>query len=366
MIVLGNAAARDATPSCSWQKQPRPMESADMEVFKTLNGYNCRRLHLVYDRPSHLRAVIAIDSVVDGRAVGGIRNLEYATEQDAIDDACDLARAMSFKAALAGLPCGGAKTVIFRHPGMKRAAAYRALGAYIAELGGLYHTGSDLGTTKADLDDVAKATRHVSNRLDFGKHTAAGLVHAMRAAASFTGAGESLIGLKVAIQGLGEVGMELARRLHEEGAQLAVSDPITARASKAKKDFGAEIVEPERLLSEPCDILAPCAMGGLISSETLPTLGCSIIAGAANNQLTDSGVALELQKAGICYVPDFVASAGALIVGVTEIAGTGRADNGKLVERIHQTTLDVLKAARTKKTSTVQAAETMAAKRLKL
>lgn len=335
-----------------------------MEVFKLLNAYRSHALHFVYDAPSHLRAMIAIDTVVDGRSVGGIRCMDYASEADAVEDALRLARGMSFKAALADLPCGGAKAVIFRHPNMNRHGAFSALGRAVEELGGLFHTGSDLGTTRDDLNVVASRTRHVSNLLDFGMHTAAGVLEAIRAAVEVQYQNSSISGLKFVVQGLGEVGMPLATMLHELGGSITVSDPAPDRVREAVARFGAEVVDPASALFEPCDVLVPCAAGQQISSPVVPSLGCRIIAGSANNLLTESPVANELRDAGILYVPDFVASAGALIVGVTEVVEGKDAAKPGLVRRIYDTTKLVIAESNRLGASTLHAAETLASERI--
>lgn len=336
-----------------------------MEIFKVLNGFDGHAVHFVYDRASHLRAIIAIDTVVDGRAVGGVRLSDYPDEESALLDACNLARTMSFKAILSGLPCGGAKTVIYRHPQMKRAPAFRALGDAIEELKGLYHAGSDMGTTTTDLLQMAERTTHVSHALDFGKHTAIGVAHAIRAAVKHQLGQDSVAELRIAIQGLGDVGMELARVLSAEGAHLVVTDMVKARALKARREFDAEVVHPDDILTEPCDVLAPCALGGVITADNVPLLGASIICGSANNMLTDAGVAMLLRDEGKLWIPDFIASAGALIVGVTEIAHGAKRARGALVERIFDTTLEILEIADRRRLNPLQAAETRAAQLLK-
>ena len=336
-----------------------------MEVFKILNGFNGHALHFVYHRKSYLRAIIALDTVVDGRAVGGIRLANYRNEAHAVEDACQLARAMSFKSSIAGLPCGGAKTVIFKHPTLKRAEAYRALGRAVEELGGLYHSGLDLGTTMKDLQQVASQTNHVSNSLDFGKHTARGVIAATRAAIKFRTGADTLREVRVAIQGLGNVGMELAKGLHKEGAQLVVADSASSKCAQARREFGAEVVSTNKITYEPCDVFAPCAGDSVITTRNLPRLACDAIVGSANNILSAPPLANELMKAGITFVPGFVANAGALIMGVTEIAKGKANTKPKLVDKIYDTSLNVLRTAKRRKISTIQAAETIAAKALK-
>jgi len=335
-----------------------------MEVFKLLNAYDSHALHYVYDRASHLRAIVAIDTVVAGRAVGGIRLRDYDSEEDAVDEACRLARAMSFKAALADLPCGGAKTVIYAHPHMQRAAAYRALGEAIDKLRGLYHSGADVGTTSADLEQVAMTTSHVSDQLDFGKHTAAGVLASIQATVKHVEKRDSIEGMKVVVQGLGEVGMELAMLLDRAGAKLVVSDPVADRCEQAKRLFKADIVDPQHALMEPCDVLAPCALGRILTSRDVPTYGARMIVGSANDLLEGAAVAHELKLAGITYIPDFLSSAGALIVGVTELAEGRTPSEEELMSRIAKTTAEVLGAAQALGITPLQAAESLAAERL--
>ncbi|MCK6441065.1 MAG: Glu/Leu/Phe/Val dehydrogenase family protein, partial [Planctomycetes bacterium] len=218
--------------------------------------------------------------------------------------------------------------------------------------------------TMADLANVAKETRHVSHALDFGKHTARGVLGAIKAAVKFRLGLNNVREVRVAIQGLGSVGMELASQLHRAGARLVVADTQRKLTQFARKRFEADVVSPERIMQEPCDVFAPCALGDILSPATVKKLSCEIIAGSANNVLTDSAVAQDLAEEGIAYVPDFVASAGALIIGATEIAhGKARA-RAELADSVYDTTLDVLRTAKKRGISTLQAAETIAAKAL--
>lgn len=335
-----------------------------MEVFKLLNGYDSHALHFVYDRASYLRAIIAIDSVEDSRAVGGIRLREYESEEHAVEEACRLARAMSFKAALAKLPCGGAKTVVYAHPHMQRAAAFRALGDAIDKLGGLYHSGADVGTTGEDLQQVALTTSHVSHQLDFGKHTARGVLAAIQATAKHVDKRDTLDGLRVLVQGLGEVGMELAMLLDQAGAKLVVSDPEPDRCQQAKRLFKADVVDPAHALMEPVDLLAPCALGRILTKRDVPTYGARMIVGSANDVLEESAVAQELKLAGITFVPDFLSSAGALIIGVTELAESRTPEEAELMSRVEATTREVLELSAKQGITPLQAAESLAAERL--
>ncbi len=335
-----------------------------MDHLQHLADIGSHALHLVADRASGLRAIVAIDSVVDGRSVGGIRCRPYADEAEATTDALRLARTMSLKAAMAGLPCGGAKCVVIEPQVIKREAAFRALGRAIEALGGLYHSGSDLGTSREDLEAVARETRHVSSRLDFGKHTAAGVVQSIEAALEHQRGSPEFSGLRFVVQGLGEVGINAARMIRERGGALVVADLAIDRAKSAASDLGAVAVEATACLFEPCDVLVPCATGRQIGSAEVPALGCKMIVGSANNFLIDTDAAQDLRRAGILHIPDFVSSAGALIVGVSQLVGIRDRDAEAKIERIRRTTAEVLRASERLGVPPLLAAESMALERL--
>lgn len=286
-------------------------------MFALMEAARVEALHCFNDPATGLRAIIVIHNSRLGPALGGCRYLSYPDEKSAFEDAVRLAQGMSYKAALAGLAQGGGKAVILRPPGVdNRAELFEAFGRAIDSLGGQYITAIDSGTLSADMDCVAQYTRHVTSTTSAGDpspHTAMGVFAGIRATAHARLGSDDLEGLRVAIQGLGNVGYALAEQLHAAGAELLVSDLDPGRVQLAVEQLNARPVANEALLCTPCDILAPCGLGGVLHSASVAKLRCSAVAGAANNQLLNPGTADELEARGILYAPDYVINSGGLI-----------------------------------------------------
>ncbi len=286
-------------------------------MFSMMEAARLEALHLVEDPASGLKAVIAIHNTRFGPALGGCRYLAYANEQSAIVDAIRLAQGMSYKAALAGIDHGGGKAVIIRPPHLpSRAALFESFGRFIETLNGRYITAVDSGTSSADMDCIAQYTQHATSTTSEGDpspHTALGVFTGIRATAQARLGSDDLEGLRVAVQGLGNVGFALAELLHAAGAELLVSDLDAGRVQLAVEQLGAHPVTSDALLSTPCDILAPCGLGGVLNAQTVAHLRCAAVAGAANSQLANPEVADQLEARGILYAPDYVLNAGGLI-----------------------------------------------------
>jgi leucine dehydrogenase len=286
-------------------------------MFALMQNARVQTLHLVVDPETGLKAVIAIHSSQKGPALGGCRYLPYPDEQSAIEDAIHLARNMSYKAVLAGLPHGGGKAIIMRPAHVaNRGALFEALGRFIETLDGRYITAVESGTSSEDMDCIAQHTRHVTSTTaegDPSPHTAMGVYAGIRATAMARLGSDNLEGLRIAIQGLGHVGYALAAQLHAAGADLLVSDSDHGKVQLAMEQFNAHPIACEALLNTPCDILAPCGLGAVLNSKSVAQLRCAAVAGSANNQLSNAQVADQLEKRGILYAPDYVVNAGGLI-----------------------------------------------------
>ncbi len=296
-------------------------------------------VYLSHDPASGLHAVIAIDDPRRLPAVGGCRMWPYASQDEAAADALRLARAMSYKSALADLPLGGGKAVIVGDPaGDKSPALLRAFGRFVERLGGRYIGAEDVGISVADLEQIGSQTRHVAGRSrasgssgDPSPLTARGVLVGIRAALAHRRGSPSLAGVTVGIQGLGHVGRELARLLRAEGASLVVADLDERRLACACRELGARAVEPEALLFEAIDVLAPCALGAVLDAESIPRLHAEIVAGAANNVLASERDGDRLAARGILYAPDYVINAGGIIHIAAELL---HRDGGWVDERI--------------------------------
>lgn len=287
-------------------------------MFDKIERADLNELHFRYDKASGLRAVIAIHNNRLGPALGGCRFMAYSSDDDAIEDVIRLARGMSYKAAIANVPQGGGKAVILKplEP-FDRQDLFQAFGSFIHDLGGRYITAVDSGSLITDMDEVAMNTPYVSGTSKDGHDpspiTALGVYAGIRAAVQHQLQKDSLKGLHIAVQGVGNVGHALAALLYKEGAQLTVSDIDEQRVQRCVNEFGANAVTGDQIYSVDCDLFAPCGLGGIINPNTIAQLRCSIVAGAANNQLSDDTQGEILHKNGILYAPDYVINAGGLI-----------------------------------------------------
>jgi len=302
------------------------------------------------DRKSGLRAIIAVHSTALGPALGGCRFFDYPDEDSALRDVLNLACAMTYKAALAGLALGGGKAVIMGNPYMQKTdARMGAFGHFVDRLGGTYITTEDSGTTAKDMDLLRTVTKHVTGSSegsgDPSPVTAVGVFEGIRAAAQAVFGSTQLSGRRIALQGVGNVGFRLAQHLKGAGASLVVADRNKLHLERAAKELGAEVVQPAEIASVKCDIFSPCAMGGAINEETIPDLRCAIVAGAANNQLASDEAGDLLAKRGIAYVPDFAINAGGLISVAGEVMGYDRDEALQRTREIYQTVSKILTAA---------------------
>jgi len=286
-------------------------------MFTRMESAGTTDLHFCLDPASGLRAIIAIHSTHLGPAIGGCRFLPYANELDAVEDALRLAKGMSYKAALAGLPHGGGKSVIiYPEHEFDRHKLMKAFGKFIKALNGRYITAMDSGTLTTDMDAIASSTRWVSCTSQSGDpspYTAIGVIEGIKAAVQYRYGKQDLEGLRVAIQGLGHVGMAVAAHLAMEGVHLTVTDINTSLVQTAIKEYSAHPVTPDTIYDADADIFCPCGLGAILNDATLSRLKAPIIAGSANNQLAEERHGIALAERGILYVPDYVINSGGLI-----------------------------------------------------
>ncbi|WP_071872903.1 Leu/Phe/Val dehydrogenase [Atopomonas hussainii] len=333
-------------------------------MFKQMEAARLESLHIAQDEKTGLRGIIAIHSTRRGPALGGCRFLSYPNEQAALQDAIRLAQGMSYKAALAGLELGGGKSVILRPAHVDdRAALFEAFGRFIDSLDGRYITAMDSGTSSEDMDCIAQYTQYVTSTTRAGDpspHTALGVFAGLRATAAARFGSDDLDGLRVAIQGLGHVGYALAEHLQAAGAELFVSDIDAGKVQLAVEQLGARAVASEALLSTPCDILAPCGLGGVLDRNTVAKLRCGAIAGAANNQLANPEMGDELDARGILYAPDYVINAGGLIYVALTHQGRNSGEITAQLSHISQRLTEIYAEAQAHKRSPARVADSLA------
>jgi glutamate dehydrogenase/leucine dehydrogenase len=346
-------------------------EIESSELLEGLSGSEHEDLVIVRRARSGLRAIIAVHSTLLGPSLGGARFYPYEDEAVALDDVLRLSKAMTEKAALAGLAQGGGKAVIIGDPTrVKTPDLLHDFAAAVNSLDGSYVTAEDVGTTQDDMDLIRETTPFVAGTAisrggsgDPSLATALGVVVAMEAAAVHRW-GEDLKGKTVCVVGAGKVGQEVIRLLVQRRAVVIASDVNHDRADAAVRTGAIRFVDPSDAPGATADILCPCALGGLLTEDAVPDLHCAIIVGAANNQLARSQVADSLAAAGILYVPDFLANAGGIINIAEEAHGYDRARAVKAVGQIRDTTSLVLERAEVQGITPLAAAEELVAQRL--
>ncbi|GAA5147241.1 Glu/Leu/Phe/Val dehydrogenase dimerization domain-containing protein [Nocardioides marinquilinus] len=346
---------------------------ASTDVFDL--GAEHEQVVFAHDPASGLRAIVAIHSTALGPALGGTRFHPYPTTAAALSDVLDLARGMTYKAALAGLDLGGGKAVIVGDPGVdKSEALLRAYGRFVESLGGRYRTACDVGTYSDDMDVVARESRFVTGRTvahggagDSSVLTAFGVFRGLLAAAEAAWGSPSLDGRVVGVSGVGKVGRHLVGHLVEAGARVVVSDVATAAVDRVRDEHPdvTAASSTDALVAGDLDVYAPCALGHAITDEVAETLSARVVCGAANNQLAHPGVEKTLADRGIVYAPDYCVNAGGLIQVADELEGFSFERAQQRAARIYDTTRDVLALAASDAVSPALAADRLAERRIR-
>src|SRR6185503_13276843 len=343
-----------------------------MDVFGKLSAYDFGEVHFKLDKATQLRAIVAIHDSRLGPALGGCRFIEYDTDEAAYVDALRLARGMTYKAALAGLAHGGGKSVIIRpKQRFDRVALFRAFGRFIEDLRGHYITAEDSGTGLEDMEIIRTQTKHVTGidpshggSGDPSPFTALGVRRGIEACVKHKLGKDSLKDVHVAVQGVGHVGYHLCKELHAAGAKLTVADIDKLKSERAKREFGADVVEIGKIAEVECDVFAPCALGAGINDDTVPHLKARIVAGAANNQLAEPRHGDDLHARGILYAPDYAINAGGLVNVAQEAKGyDAKAARDKTL-KIYDTIWEICDRSKKLVAPTYKVADLMAEERL--
>jgi leucine dehydrogenase len=319
-----------------------------MTVFDHPEFDQHESLSYVQDPASGLQAIIAIHSTALGPAAGGCRRWQYVSDADALTDALRLSRGMTYKNAVAGLKFGGGKAVILANDAApKSPELFHAFGRAVENLNGSYITAEDVGCSVEDMHYVNQVTSYVSGLPKSGHSaggdpspiTALGVFYGIESAAKARLGADSLQGLRIAVQGVGHVGLHLCRLLHAAGATLLVSDVDRSNLQLARDELPVTEVGPAELLFSDVDVLAPCALGNILTSQTIPKIKAKIIAGAANNQLATTADGARLADRDILYAPDYVINAGGIINVAHEYLGNSseeqvRAEVARIPQRL--------------------------------
>ncbi len=343
-----------------------------MSVFSDMYELGHEQVVFCRNEASGLNAIIAIHDTTLGPALGGCRLYDYPTVEDALKDALRLSRAMSYKAAVAGVDYGGGQAVIIGDPSAKNETLFRAFGRHVDSLGGRYITAEDMNTNVEDMNQIGRETRFVTGSSvkpggssDPSPVTGWGIYQGIRACLEVVYGTPEVKGRRVVIQGLGNVGWAVALHLHQHGANLVFADINRNRVRKALEAFGGEAVEAEDWYTTQADVLAPCAVGGVINPTSIPLLRAPIVAGGANNILEDEDRDGEaLIKKGITYAPDYVINAGGLISVAGELRGTPREKVMNDAMNIFDTVKRVLNKSAMESITPVDAANRLARERM--
>jgi leucine dehydrogenase len=324
-----------------------------------------------YDKASGLKAIIAIHNTNLGPALGGCRFWPYATEEDALKDVLRLSRGMTYKAALANLELGGGKAVIIGDSHTEKTPEkLRAFGRFVERLNGLYITAEDMGTSLQDMSTIFETTTHVVGREakeggsgDPSILTSFGVFTGIQSCVYYKLGKEDLTGVRIAIQGLGHVGIDLVKRLSEAGATLVLTDINKTLLQKIAAQYGAEAVGINDIYSADVDVFAPCALGGILNDRTIPLLKCKIVAGSANNQLAEPHHAKALEDRNILYAPDYLINSGGLINVSYEGPNYNLANVMTHVGGIYHTLLEIFETAKAHHMTTSDASDHLAKER---
>lgn len=327
----------------------------DELIISRMEKHDHEEVLFCFDRATGLRAIVAIHDTTLGPALGGTRMWPYATEAEALNDVLRLSRGMTYKSSLAGLDLGGGKAVIIGDARtQKTEAMFRRFGRFVESLNGRYITAEDVGMSTNEMVNIRKETSYVAGLPeemggsgDPSPVTAYGVYMGMKAAAKSAYGNDGLAGRKVAVQGAGNVGHGLVGHLVKEGANVFLTDIHAEKLAAIKVEFPSiTVVEPEAIYDLDVDIYSPCALGATVNDDTLARLKCSVIAGAANNQLANEQLhGKAVMDKGILYAPDFLINAGGIINCAWERKGYNRQAAMRQTEAIYDTTLRILKTS---------------------
>jgi leucine dehydrogenase len=352
---------------------PAKKTETTMEVLSMMQAMGHEQLVFCQDERTGLKAIIAVHNTVLGPSLGGTRMWSYASEAEAIKDVLRLSRGMTYKSAISGLNLGGGKAVIIGDARKdKSEALFRRFGQFVNSLDGKYITAEDVGISPADISYVAMETDYVAGLPvsqggsgDPSPVTAHGVYMGMKGAAQFAYGSDSLKGKKVAVQGVGHVGAFLVEKLIKEGAKVTITDIHEESIKSITSRFDVNVVSVHEIYDVDMDIYAPCALGATINDDTIDKLKCSVIAGAANNQLDEESKHGQiLLEKGIVWAPDFLVNAGGIINCYSEVADYEPNWAMQEVERIYETTQAILTKSRDEGIPSYLAANRMAEDRI--
>lgn len=349
------------------------VEKRSSHLFEMVEAMGHEQVMFFNDAETGLRGIIGVHNTTLGPSLGGCRIWNYESEADALWDVLRLSRGMTFKSSISGINLGGGKAVIIGDSKIKRDEAFwRRFGKFVDSLNGRYITAEDVGTSTDVMSIVMQETKHVTGKPisaggtgDPSPFTAYGVFLGLKASIKQLTGSDSLEGKRVAVQGVGHVGYYLVKHLTQAGAKVFVADINEQNLKQVQQDAPVTVVGPHAIYDLDVDVYAPCALGATLNSDSIPSLKCAIVAGAANNQLADENLHGQmLTDRSILYAPDFLINAGGVINCYREVHSLSEDETKQLIENIYDKTLAIYSKAQTEKTSTYAAAVKMAIERI--
>lgn len=347
---------------------------SDHDPLTFARKLNCQELHMFSDEETGLKAIIAIHNTNLGPSLGGCRCFPYEDSYAAVVDVVRLAQGMTFKSSVSGLNLGGGKAVLLHDTENipNRQDLFKAFGRCVESLNGRYITAVDVGTTADDMDAVRSQTRHVTSHhrvtykeKDPSPLTAVGVVRAIQATAKKLNGSDSLEKLTINVQGLGHVGSEIVRLLSIQGAKVVGFDIKDELVSNCQKNYGMQVAKTlDDIMFTECDIFVPCAMGAILSSDSIPKLKTRAVVGAANNQLKHPDDIKLIQQRNILYAPDFVVNAGGIIYVAGEYFKEPEKDTVDKINNLYDIVLNIYQKAEDNNMDTYNQAYAIARERL--
>ncbi|VAW33594.1 Branched-chain amino acid dehydrogenase [deaminating] [hydrothermal vent metagenome] len=343
-----------------------------MNLFETIEKTEHEQVIFCHNKDAGLRAIIAIHNTILGPALGGLRMYPYATEQQALTDVLRLSRGMTYKAAVSGLNLGGGKSIIIGDPKKdKSEALFRAFGRFLDSLGGRYITAEDVGIDVNDMEYVYQETENVvgvhqmhGGSGDPSPFTAFGTLQSIKASLEKKYGTQNIGDYSYAIQGVGHVGMELVKLIHNEGGKMFVTDVNQEAMDICKEQYGCEVVGLDEIYTVDADVYCPCALGATVNDDTIDKFKFAIVCGSANNQLAESRHGDELDKRGIIYAPDYAVNAGGLMNVSIELEGYNRERAMRMTRNIYYNISNIFKIAERDNIPTWRAADRMGEERI--
>jgi leucine dehydrogenase len=345
-----------------------------MDIFELMKKGGYEQVIFNFDKETGMKAIIAIHDSTLGQTFGGVRMVNYASMEDALRDAMRLAKAMTYKCAAADEDKGGSKAVIWGDPKKDKSEAYlRAFGRFVEMLKGRFVTGVDLNLDLTDASIIGRETQYIlakpkeeGSSGSSGVTTALGIFVGLKACAKFLWGDENLRGKKIAVQGLGAVGVPLLEHLKEGGLEIIATDMNEKILKRLQTKYGFRAVKPEEIYEVECDIFCPCAIGGILNDRTIPKLKCKLVAGCANNQLEDEGrYSRMLHERGILYAPDYIINAGGVIQAIDEAQGFNPERVKMKTEKIYDRLLHIFEMAKREGILPIEAANRYAEMRIR-